>query len=362
LTQAIKFLGFPPDKKNDVAKLNRPGQGQQHETRGGHNPLTTNGIIYLFRRAGYFLCLFLGVLCLSEKSSTQDLNLAIVYSDSLTSTMRTMRGIRSSISRQYETAAFDEYLLVPEKAKIDKCLNKIKKSNHRLIITVGSFATEEVVREIKDKPVIFSAVLNPVTSGFVESMSHPGGNATGASLDIPPDIQYKYFKRVIKDLKKIGVLYTDETANLIPPAKAVASSVGLELIAVKINSEKDIPEALDHLNQTTDGIWSVADPKIFSPRSTRYIVLNALRNGKPFMGFSRNLVASGALFALDFDYKDIGRQTGKIAIEVLSGRPPASISVAVPGIIWFHYNEKTAQHINISIPEDLVAIAKEVYR
>ena len=80
------------------------------------------------------------------------------------------------------------------------------------------------------------------------------------------------------------------------------------------------------------------------------------------MGFSRNLVESGALFALDFDYKDIGRQAGKIALKVLSGGSPSNISVAVPGIIWFHYNERTAKHINVEVPEDLIAIAKEVYR
>jgi len=185
---------------------------------------------------------------------------------------------------------------------------------------------------------------------------------TGASLDIPPDIQYKYFKRVITNLKKIGVLYSDETANLIPPAKAVASESGLELIAIKIDYDKDIPRALEELRGMTDGIWSVADRKIFSPRSTRFILLNTLRNGIPFMGFSRNLVESGALFALDFDYKDIGRQAGKIALKVLSGGDPAKIGVEVPGIIWFHYNEKTARHINVKVPEDLVAIAKEVYR
>ncbi len=80
------------------------------------------------------------------------------------------------------------------------------------------------------------------------------------------------------------------------------------------------------------------------------------------MGFSRNLVESGALFALDYDYKDIGRQAGKIALQVLSGKSPAAIPVAVPGIIWFHYNERTASHIKVKIPEELVAVAKEVYR
>jgi len=276
--------------------------------------------------------------------------------------MRTMRGISSTIEDKLNNVKFHEYLLTASQPEIENIVSQINSANPKLILTVGSYATQEISSRIKDKPIIFSAVLNPETSGFVKSKEAPGGNITGASLDIPPQIQYTYFKRVINKLKKIGVLYSDETANLIPPARAVAGEAGLELIAIKIDSEKDIPDALEKLRQTSDGIWSVADKNIFSPRSTKYILLNTLRNSIPFMGFSRNLVESGALFALDFDYKDIGRQAGKIALEVLSGGDPARIRVEVPGIIWFHYNEKTAKHISVEIPEDLVAVAKEVYR
>jgi len=292
----------------------------------------------------------------------QDIRLAIVYSDSLESTLRTIRGIKSAITLQYATTAFDEYLLSSDAAVAEKNIETVAESKPRLILTIGTFATQAVSEKIKDRPIIFSAVLNPETSGFVKSLNSPGGNITGASLDIPPDIQFNYFKRVIKELKKIGVLYTRETENLIPPAKAVAQALGLELTAIKIESEKEIPEALEKLSGLVDGIWSVADGQIFSPSSTRFILLNTLRKGKPFMGFSRNLVESGALFALDYDYKDIGRQAGKIALEVLSGKPPSAIPVAVPGIIWFHYNEKTAKHISVVIPDDLASVAKEVYR
>jgi len=291
-----------------------------------------------------------------------DLPLAIVYSDSLISTMRTVRGIKSSIDRKKNNVKFYEYLITSDQSEIEKRVSEIRELNPRLILTVGSFATKEISDRIKNKPIIFSAVLYPETSGFIKSKRNPGGKITGASLDIPPNIQYNYFKQVISNLKKIGVLYSDETANLIPPAKAIAQESGLELIAVKIDTEKDIPAALEKLRRMTDGIWSLADKKIFSQSSTRFILLNTLRNGIPFMGFSRNLVESGALFALDFDYKDIGRQAGRIALKVLEGENPAKIRVEVPSLIWFHYNEKTARHINIQIPEDLVAIAKEVYR
>ncbi|PKK82946.1 MAG: hypothetical protein CVT49_11175 [candidate division Zixibacteria bacterium HGW-Zixibacteria-1] len=302
------------------------------------------------------------VFGLVSDALAEPIHLSIVYSDSLKTTLRTMRGITSSIGAKYAEAVFTEYLLTSDETQIQSQINAVRSTDPLLIITVGSFATKMVSGRIKDKPIIFSAVLNPETSEFVNSLQHPGGNITGASLDIPPDIQFNYFKKIIKNLKKIGVLYTEETQNLIPPAKILAQNAGLELHAVRIASEKDIPKALDSLNQIVEGYWSVADGQIYSPRSTRFILLNTLRNAKPFMGFSGNMVESGALFGLDYDYKDIGRQAGKIACEVLSGKKPADIPVAVPTIIWFHYNEKTAKHIAIQIPDDLAAVAKGVYR
>jgi putative ABC transport system substrate-binding protein len=196
----------------------------------------------------------------------------------------------------------------------------------------------------------------------VETLSRPGRNITGASLDIPADIQFRYFRKIIPTLSRIGVMYTTNTSSLISPSMVVAQQMGLQLVPIKIEDVKEIPRALDSLAKCVEGVWSVADPNLFSPQSTKYILLNCLRKGLPFMGFSRYVVESGALFALDFDYKAIGHQAGDIANEVLAGAQPGTIPVSNPDVIWFHYNEKTAEHLNLVMPGELVAVAKEVYR
>jgi putative ABC transport system substrate-binding protein len=158
------------------------------------------------------------------------------------------------------------------------------------------------------------------------------------------------------------VLYTDNTASLIPPARIVAHELGLELVALKINDERELPGALDSLALMVDGIWSVADYNLFGPQSTRYILLNTVRKRIPFMGFSQHVVESGALFALDFDYKAVGIQAGNIVNRILAGESPRNIEVTSADIIWFHYNENTAKRIKVAIPEELASVAKEVYR
>ncbi|HVP07109.1 MAG TPA: ABC transporter substrate-binding protein [Candidatus Acidoferrum sp.] len=298
-------------------------------------------------------------LC-SRVTAAQDI--VVIATDTLTSTQRSIGGEKSVIKSQNPAAVFHEFLFQPGAGRDPVVKDSVLKLKPRLVLTVGSAATQYARDNFPDIPTVFCSVMYPVISGFVETFSHPGGNITGASLSIPADIQFRYFKQIIPTLKTLGVLYTDNTAPLIPPSKVVAKQMGLNLVAIKISSEKELSASLDSIAKVADGIWSVADANLFNPQSTKFILVNALRKGIPLMGFSRNVVESGALFALDFDYKAIGRQAGDLANQVMKGARTQELPVTTPDIIWFHYNEKTAQHMNITIPPELVTIAKEVYR
>ena len=301
-------------------------------------------------------------LCLAQWASADGPTIAILASDSLTSTRRTLSGAQKVIKRQHPDAHFVVHYISAEEAHNESVAQSIRVLDPTLVLTLGSSATDLAKKSFSDIPVVFSAVKYPVLSGFVESTRNPGGNITGASLDVSTAIQFNHFKKIVPNLKKVGVLYTQNTARLIPSAKIVASQAGLELIAVQVDSDKQLPAALDSLTKVVDGLWSVADANLFKPKSTRYILLNALRRGIPFMGFSRYVVESGALFALDFDYKAVGFQAGTIANRIIDGEAPANISVTSADVIWFHYNENTAKHIHVTIPQELAAVAKEVYR
>jgi len=315
-------------------------------------------------KAKQLMVMVLAVFCVSARIgfAQEKLPIAVLMSDSLTSTSRTLHGAKKAILRSNPNVEFSDYL-TGQSADADSAIIKSLKALHpRLVLTIGSAATSLAKQNFTTTPIVFACVMYPVLSGFVESTRTPGGNVTGASLDVPVEVQFRYFKKIIPDIRTIGVLYTTNTASLITAAKIVAGQMGLELVALPINNGKDLPQALDSLAGLVQGIWSVADPALFDPQATRYILLNTLRKGIPFMGFSRYVVESGALFALDFDYKAVGMQAGQIANRVLKGEPAGNISVSAADVIWFHYNEKTAQHINVRIPEELVAVAKEVYR
>ncbi len=306
----------------------------------------------------------MALLCLPGVASPASgrVHIAVLMSDSLTSTMRTLHGAQKVIRREHSQATFHNFHINWSSDETLQIVDTVRTIRPTLLLTIGSSATRFAQENFPDIPTVFAAVMYPVLSGFVKSTARPGGNITGASIDVPIDVQFRYFKKIVPDLKRVGVLYTDSTASLIPPAAAVAEGLNLKLVPVKVSDTRELPQALDSLAAVVEGIWSLADPNLFDPRSTRYILLNTARKGIPFMGFSRHVVASGALFALDFDYKAVGRQAGEIANRIIKREKPQNISVTSADVIWFHFNEKTAKHIGIVIPEELSAVAKEVYR
>ena len=282
----------------------------------------------------------------------------------MTSTRRTVSGTKRVIKESLADSDlhFRKFLISIDEQSISISGDSIRQYNPDIIIAVGSAATRIAKNNFSELPIVFASVLYPVISGFVDSFSEPGDNVTGASLNLPIETQFRYFSAIIPNLRQIGVLYSNNTSSIIDLADPIAREMGFELIPVLVNNQKELGRALDSLNKVAQGIWALADPTLFSPRGTKYILLHALRHGIPVMGFSRHLVKSGALFGLDFDYKAVGRQAGGTAVQILKGTKPKNIPITRPDIIWFHYNEKTAKHLNIQMPQDLVAIAKEVYR
>ncbi len=319
----------------------------------------------MLRLLGYSAVWFVTAACcliLPVESPRAETPVSILISDSLTSTQRTLHGIRKVLTQSHQDVRCHTILIDYGLNSKPRLVDSVRVLNPAVILTVGSPATSFAKEHFHQTPIVFAGVRYPVLSGFVESIASPGRNITGASLDIPTDVQFKYFKMIIPDMRQVGVMYTKGTASLIAQARVIAQDMGLRLMPVLVESNKDVPEALDSLARVVDGIWSVADPELFDPQTTRYLLLNTLRKGVPFMGFSQYVVESGALFALDFDYKAVGFQAGEIAGRVLNGESPDRIRVSTADVIWFHYNEKTARHINVTIPDDLVAVAKEVYR
>jgi putative ABC transport system substrate-binding protein len=309
------------------------------------------------------LSLFLTFFCLLCQSvSADEKKIVILKSSSSPSFLKAEDGFKKQIRKGEIEAVLIEYDVSDESKEEQKMVESVRDLEPDLIVTIGSRSTALVSQRLKDIPTVFCMVLNPVSSGFVQSMRSSQNNLTGASLDIPVRIQLEKFKLIVPRLKKLGVLFTPDSKQVIMEAKGVCQNIGIELVPELIHSEKEIPEAVEALAQEVDGLWAVADTVIFTPQSTQYILLYTLRNGVPFMGLSPSFVKAGALFTLACDHKDVGRQTGELALRVLSGEEPSQVPVTIPRMIYLCLNLRTADQIDLKIPEKIVSVAKEVFK
>jgi putative ABC transport system substrate-binding protein len=233
-----------------------------------------------------------------------------------------------------------------------KILTVLQTHRPALIVTLGSAATSLLQQQVRDIPIVFCMVLNPVASGFVRSMHNPGSNVTGASLDIPTRLQFEMLKAVVPSVKTLGVFYNPrETGEVVEPAVQTAAELGLELIAIPITSNDELPAAVASLHKRIDALWSVADSTVFaSDRSIEFLLRQTLQYKVPFMGLSPAFVKAGALLALSVNYHDVGRQCGEQAALVLGGRTPASLPVTTPRQVTLYLNMNVARAIGVDIP------------
>lgn len=284
------------------------------------------------------------------------------YDISLYSTV--LEGFKEALKEKEIDFSLIQYDIKKSKEEGRKAIEEIKTRRPDLILTLGSLATEIAKEDVKDIPIVFSVVLNPVDSGFVNSMQSSGNNLTGASLDISIEKQFENLKAIVPNVRKIGVLYNPtETGEVIKKALIISKEIGLKLIAKPISSEKDVPDALRALTKGIDCLWAVADSTVFSSlQSTQFIILYTLRNQIPFMGISPSYVKAGALFALFCDYEDIGRQSGELAAEILAGEKPTELPITIPRKIFLSLNLRVAEQIGLRISSDIVNKAKEVFR
>jgi putative ABC transport system substrate-binding protein len=258
---------------------------------------------------------------------------------------------------QPEILTFD---LEGEEANRSAVLSRVRRAKPDVIITVGSLATASALADSTTEPIVFSMVLYPEQSGFLGAGRE---RVTGASLDIPPDVQFAYVRRLLPAARRVGVLFHPaETGPIVEAARGAASKHGLTLVARPIAERDDVIAALRALMGEVDVVWAVADGHVFTPQTTSALILASLRSRIPLIGLSIGHVRAGALAALYCDYDDVGEQTAALALRVLRGEAPGSLPVAFPRRVGLALNLRTAEHLKLDVPPDVASEAGETVR
>lgn len=213
------------------------------------------------------------------------------------------------------------------------------------------------------RPLLFSAVTDPVAAGLVKDLQHPGGNISGVS-DLLPLRQHLGMVLTFRPgLKRLGVLYNSGEANskaTVSGIRELSSQMGFRVVAATASKTAEVYQAAKSLVGRVDAIFIPTDNTIISALES--VIKVGIQNKIPIFAADVDSVKRGAAAAMGFDYYKHGLQTGAMAERILQGESPGSIPVAFQKDLELHINVKYSKLMGITPPQDLLDKATRVYR
>jgi len=279
---------------------------------------------------------------------------AVILSLSEAPFREVVAGLKARIEREGFAPVYDIFELDGATANAGPAFAKIRNGNYAAVITLGALATDLAVKEVPDAPLIAGLILRP-------DILKRARNATGVTLEFTGEQQLQWIRKMLPEAKTVGVLYSKENRNAVELADRIAATLGLEIVKQEIETPEGVPAALNRIAQRADVLWGIPDSLVLSAQLAKPILLFSFHNKIPFVGPSAPWVKAGALYALDWDYKDLGSQCGEKAIQVFNGAAPGSLPPAVPRKVLYSINVNTSKTMKIQISDQLLKGARTTY-
>jgi putative ABC transport system substrate-binding protein len=222
-----------------------------------------------------------------------------------------------------------------------------------------------MLQQTQTVPVVFVIVTDPVGSGFVRSLSRPGGNATGFTI-MEPTTSGKWLE-LLKDIApqttRAAFLFNPRTAPFanyyLNPFKAAAASLGVEAVAATVDSKSDL-ETVFATQAQSPNTGLVVMPDGFLNVYRTEIVTLAARYRLPAIYPWRFFTELGGLMSYGFDQRDSFLTAATYIDRIMKGEKPADLPVQAPTKYELVINRKTAKMLGLTLAASLAARADDL--
>jgi putative tryptophan/tyrosine transport system substrate-binding protein len=227
-----------------------------------------------------------------------------------------------------------------------------------VILAIG-VAAEPMLQATHTVPIVFAIVPDPVGSGFVDSLSRPGGNATGFTM-----FEFSLSGKWLELLKEIApgvtraAVFRDSanTAGIgqFAVIQSVAPSVGVDVSPLNVRDAAEIERAVAAFASSPNG-GLIVTASAFWVFHRDLIITLADRHKLPAVYFQRFFVAAGGLISYGPNFADQFRRAAGYVDRILKGEKPADLPVQAPTKYELVINLKTAKALGLNIPQTVLA-------
>jgi len=233
-----------------------------------------------------------------------------------------------------------------------------------VIFASGTATVGPLLQATRSVPIVFAQVTDPVGAGFIDSLAHPGGNATGFLL-----FEYSISGKWLELLKEIAPRVTRaavirdaaQTAGTgqFAVIQSVAPSVGMEVSTINLRDGAEIERAIAAFARTADG-GLILTASALSVVHRNLIVRLAERHKLPTVYYRRQYATDGGLISYGPDVAEQNRRAARYVDRILKGEKPADLPVQAPNKYELVINLKTAKALGLTVPPTLLARADEI--
>ena len=277
------------------------------------------------------IILLTGVSCLAA-------DVLIIADAQLKPVMEVTLGIRKTLHAYTRT-------LSPAEVK-GNLAAVVQREDARAVIALGREALAEALTLPPSIPVIYDMVVTPPAISRA--------NTIGFYMATPASEYADLVRRHLPSLKQVAVIASREFLNILANnASAPISSHSVKNIVEFVSTVKQLEKA--------DAILLLPDNGVINATALEETFLHSFRRSIPLLGISERHVREGALLALVVDMVNVGKTIGEYATKALKNGNVGQQSASPPRRFELYLNMETARKMRISIPNEVVRMAKKVY-
>ena len=272
------------------------------------------------------------------------------------------KGFIDVLKEEYgDNVVIDEQNAQGDSATCTTIINGFVSNEYDLILANATPALQSAMNATQDIPILGTSVTDYGTALAMDNFDASKGtgiNISGTSDLAPLDQQEDMILELVPEVKNVSILYCSAEANSQYQASQIEKYLEEDGIAYKeftFSDSNDLQSVVQSAVADCDAMYIPTDN---TAASNMTVINNIVQPaGIPIICGEENMMKSGALATLSISYEDLGRATGKQAIEILSnGADVSTMPIAYAEATTKEYNKAYADAIGITIPDDYTAV------